>query len=143
MSEFLRDFDFCVQCLAKPADSSITTDHIIAKSIAKEHTLLLGGLVFNRRNEARVCWRDHRRIDQRKFRAYQNGGVSGLIIFIADHYPVCDYEQLLITARRQFAFLFSHISDKICAMNGDVPKLSRDDYKRAYDLALDRHEKFT
>ena len=131
----LRDYDCCVECLTTPPTQQITKDHMIAKMMGKDHPEILRDLVMNRRNLAPLCTPDHRKVDKLKFREYRLKGVTGLVVFLAEDYPLSPNEDIQNAQRRQLHFLLNGLAEKIGSLNGDAPRVFKNDYERAQYFA--------
>ena len=141
---YLKDYQRCIGSLAEPTSQQpVTLDHVFPKISGKEHKQILGELVHNRRNWAPLCIPEHRRVDRVKIKEYREGGVSGLVSFIGEHYPQSPSEEILGVQRRQFAFLFSELAKTIQELNGDADRRFKEDYIKALDKSLKLSDRFS
>lgn len=130
----IRTLPFCMRC-STGADK--TVDHMFAKYLFTRHSNVLAGVVFSSKNEAPFCWSDHQWVERRKLKRYQEKGLAGVVLYVAKDYPRSPNEYIKELHEAQIADLLRRIAVNIDSLNGDIKKPSRDDYKRAQDIALE------
>jgi hypothetical protein len=128
--KYLGSLERCIICPqnADYANNPLTRDHIIPIKAGKDHKLILGSVIKIDENFARLCSKDHQSIDRRKLSVYRQGGLIGLIDFIAHGYPRSNDPEIKFLQNEQFLRLFVMFQTSLTLLNGQTPDSLRELY---------------
>lgn len=135
-ASLMVDFRTCLDCLSGPPRTPITEDHMVAKYMGKVHPDVLGPVVPNRKNRAPLCWIDHTKVERQKRKKFESDGVNGIVLYLANNYPRNATGELLLVEDGQIAYILERIAENINGLNGDAPRIYKENYERAMDNAF-------
>ncbi len=144
MAEILLvNYERCLQGCPKRngASNVLTRDHVFPNQVGRDHPIILP-VVNNQKNLVRVCWGHHVRIDVEKFECYRRGGLTDLVIYVAERYPNAQRREAETLRLEHFSGLFLGCAAVLGSLNGDTPRQHRLDYREAGKLAEDYGQQF-